>query len=83
MQGVRGTSISCKTAPKMVGNEGPNYIPPLVMTLGHHAPAIIYSGKVIREFGTREWIYVGVESRGTSEDEGGSGNATPFASASS
>jgi hypothetical protein len=48
---VRETSISCKEAPKMVGNEGPNYIPPLVMTLGHHTPAIIYSGKVIRELG--------------------------------
>jgi hypothetical protein len=51
MPEVKETSISCKTAPKTVGNEGPNYIPPLAMTLGHHAPAIIYSGKVIRELG--------------------------------
>lgn len=51
VQGSRETSISWKTAPKMVGNEGPNYIPPLAMTLGHHTPAIIYSGKVTRELG--------------------------------
>ena len=48
---ARGTSISWKTAPKMVGNEGPNYIPPLAMTWGHHTQAIIYSAKVIRELG--------------------------------
>lgn len=59
MQGVRETSISCKTVPKMVGNEGPNYILPLVMTLGHHASAIIYSGKVIRELGPGNWYMLG------------------------
>lgn len=35
----------------VVGSEGSNYIPPLALTLGHHTPAIIYSGKVIRELG--------------------------------
>lgn len=37
----------------MLGSEGSNYIPPLALTLGHHTPAIIYSGKVIRELGCR------------------------------
>lgn len=51
MQRTRESSISWKAAPKMIRNEGPNYIPPLAMTLGHHTPATIYSGKVIRELG--------------------------------
>lgn len=47
----RGHEHRHKTAPQMAGNEGPNYIPPLALTLGHHAQAIIYSGQVIRELG--------------------------------
>lgn len=50
----------------MVGNEGPNYIPPLAMTLGHHASAIIYFGKVIRELGPGNCC-VGVEAHGAKE----------------
>lgn len=52
------------------------------MTLGHHTPAIIYSGEMIRELGPGNW-WAGIEAHGGTEDEDGDGKDTLFASASS
>ena len=52
------------------------------MTWGHHTPAIIYSGKVIRELGPGKWC-AGVGAHGGIEDEDGDGNDGLFASDSS